>query len=1105
MRRALPGLLLLAACGGPTAPAPAPDLRALALEGVARLERYQEGDTLAAVEIFDRVLARAPAWQDVRVNLALALFASKRGDLLDRAVVEFDRVLASDPTSPHALLGAALVRRFLGDLEGGLPFLHRLLEVDPDEASVWYWLGAFELERAHEDHAAAIGYLRRALALAPDDTTAMAALAMALRRSGEGASDEVAALSARAKALAEGEGFGTPALTKHRRRGDKEYGEGGRYTLAIRDLAPPSDAGFRVPADVGGPQAGGGPVALACGDLDDDGADDLVVGSPTTPVRWLSWRAGRLVDRTEGSGLEGAGPATAALLCDLDDDGRLDLVLASERGVRGFVRDERGRFAPLPAEAFPVRRGPAPTALCAADVDHDGDLDLLLAGPRTTYLRNRRDGTFEDATEAAGLALGETTACFAADLDHDDVTDVVAVGGGRLHLLRNGRLDPFVADPRAAALGPVVAATADDLDADGALDLVLLREDGAVSLARGDGRGGFGQVADLPRRDRSARTVAVADLDGDGRLDLLVLGKTTRRWRGLGGFVFREEPLSAPALDVFALGVLDLDGDGDLDLVLGSDGAGPRVLENLAGASTRSLRLRLRGVPDRVEGRTWSNARGVGAAVDVFAGDVVARRTVRAGSGFPGQVSDVLVVGVGGRTRAEAVRVRWTDGVLQSEHEVPVGRRHEIVEVNRKLASCPVVFVWDGEAFAYVADTLGAGGLGFYVGGPQRYGPPDPTEVLALPPLAPHEGRFLVRLVENLEEVAYLDEARLLVVDHADDVEILADERFATAPPLPTGRLLTVRRRLAPRAASDDRGRDVLDRVRADDRVTVDGFTKDRRFLGLCAPHALELDFGDDLPEGLADGGGALFLCLSGWIEYGYSRTVYGAEQAGVAMQPPVLEVPDGEGWRVVAELGYPAGTPRTMTFDVTAHLGPGRGRCRVRTNLEVYWDRASLAVVDAASPPTTTLEAMAATLSLKGYPREFSPDGRLPTRYDYSVCEAWVPYRTIPGDYTRLGDVRPLVVAADDRAVVFGKGEEVALDFDATALPPLAPGRRRSFFLHLCGWCKDRDPYTGAGTAVEPLPFHGMSTYPFPPGERPADPAGHVEYRARWNTRRIR
>ncbi|HVG92862.1 MAG TPA: ASPIC/UnbV domain-containing protein, partial [Planctomycetota bacterium] len=188
----------------------------------------------------------------------------------------------------------------------------------------------------------------------------------------------------------------------------------------------------------------------------------------------------------------------------------------------------------------------------------------------------------------------------------------------------------------------------------------------------------------------------MADLDDDGLADILAVGPRVTVLRGLPRGGFAVEPLLLPDADRGAIGILDADGDGDLDVVLAARGEPPTFLRNETSRTRGSLRLRLRGVPDRVEGRTWSNFRGLGADVEVKAGDLLARRVVAAGSGFPGQASDVVHVGLGGRARADFVRVRWPDGVLQSEHEVAAGKVHEIVEVNRKIASCPVIFAWDG-------------------------------------------------------------------------------------------------------------------------------------------------------------------------------------------------------------------------------------------------------------------------------------------------------------------------------------------------------------------------------------------------------------------------
>ena len=65
-----------------------------------------------------------------------------------------------------------------------------------------------------------------------------------------------------------------------------------------------------------------------------------------------------------------------------------------------------------------------------------------------------------------------------------------------------------------------------------------------------------------------------------------------------------------------------------------------------------------------------------------------------------------------------------------------------------------------------------------------------------------------------------------------------------------------------------------------------------------------------------------LVLLLDAWVEYGYSHSNFAASQAGAVLEVPRLEQPDGEGgWRtVIANTGYPAGLPRTMTLDVTGH-----------------------------------------------------------------------------------------------------------------------------------------------------------------------------------------
>ena len=128
------------------------------------------------------------------------------------------------------------------------------------------------------------------------------------------------------------------------------------------------------------------------------------------------------------------------------------------------------------------------------------------------------------------------------------------------------------------------------------------------------------------------------------------------------------------------------------------------------------------------------------------------------------------------------------------------------------------------------------------------------------------------------------------------------------------------------------------------------------------------------------------------------------------------------------------------------------------------------------------------------------SPDGADPTLYDYARLDQGLPFKNLIGEYTRFGDVRDLLSDADDRFVIMGRGEELALEFPASGLPVLEEGWSRTFVLHSDGYCKDMDLYTAFPNSVEPLPYHGMGNYP--PPERPEK--AEEDYRLTWNTRRF-
>jgi hypothetical protein len=247
-------------------------------------------------------------------------------------------------------------------------------------------------------------------------------------------------------------------------------------------------------------------------------------------------------------------------------------------------------------------------------------------------------------------------------------------------------------------------------------------------------------------------------------------------------------------------------------------------------------------------------------------------------------------------------------------------------------------------------------------------------------------------------------------------------------------------------------------------------------------------------------------LLLHGEVEYYSANSMYAASQAGVESVSPYVEALDAKGkWiRVIDDMGFPAGGPRTMTADLS-RLPEGTRRIRISTNLQIYWNSI---LIDRTSQDQdvrlTPVPLARADLRFHGFPLkiEGTPPGNV--TYVYEKTSPTGPYSRPAGAYTRYGDVFPLLTSLDDRLAVFGSGDEVALDFDPAKLPALPKGWVRDYFFVANGYEKDMDFYAYDFTSVDPLPFGNMGAYPYPPGKSfPIDDA-HLNYILDYNTRHI-
>ncbi|HEY3118994.1 MAG TPA: hypothetical protein VGL15_00095, partial [Vicinamibacteria bacterium] len=346
-------------------------------------------------------------------------------------------------------------------------------------------------------------------------------------------------------------------------------------------------------------------------------------------------------------------------------------------------------------------------------------------------------------------------------------------------------------------------------------------------------------------------------------------------------------------------------------------------------------------------------------------------------------------------------------------------------------------------------------------------------------------GRYELRVTNELEEALFVDRLTLLAVDHPADVEVYPDEGLRSPPP--AFRLFAAQRPRPPVSAVDDHGHDVLPLLARLDHRWPDDFRLNR-IRGYADAHTLLLDIGAS----------ADLLLLTGWTDYAFSSDNLAAHQAGLAMQPPRLEVEDASGrWQTaVDDIGIPVGRPQTIVVDLAGRWrGPSR-RVRIVTNMRIYWDQVRVAESAPAPQTTARLDPTAATLSERGFSAETEAG------YDYQRVSWNAPWKVMPGRYTRTGDVRELLVKTDDMFVVSKPGDDIAVSFDARALPAVPAGRRRTFLLHADGFSKEMDLHSASPDLVLPLPFHGMFRYPYaPPEAYPLTPE-RADYLARYNTR---
>jgi tetratricopeptide (TPR) repeat protein len=1110
---------------------------------------------------------------------------------VDQAKAAFEDALKQDPTNPNGWYGLGMLAKNTGDAQAAIDAFKHVIEIDPNDPDTWYFLGTAYVQA--KQFPQAIEAFEHALKINPLHASAEFGLSRAYQQS---ADVEHAREHLKKFQYITQNKLGAPMSLA--------YGEQGQYSRAVESpqavLKAPApikvrfvdvtkEAGLAVTTSASeSPLEMQGTVPNLFGfgacflDYDGDGRADIFVadrGKEGGLALYHNSGNGKFEDVTRKAGLDPALHATSCTAGDYDNDGFVDLVIGLDGRVQLEHNEKNGTFKDV-TEASGIKTDALIVGLTFIDYDHDGDLDLyvtrfswnhqLRVEADASFLakntgdhvmwRNNGNGTFTDVTESIGLAIpGSAVGAIGTDYNNDRAVDIVVAGAKAPTILENPREGKFIPRQPWATSAPILTlgVAVLDFDHDGWMDLAFTQAGiPAVTLWRNN-HGKFEPVLLPVTNWVHAWGVAAFDYDNDGWVDLVAVGETkdgkgeVRLFRNLGPDGFKDVTADVgldkiQLKDPRAIITGDYDGDGATDLLI-TQNHGPAVLlRNEGGNQNHWLRLSLKGLAD--------NKSAIGTKVEVFSGGNRQKFEIAGSNGYLGQNSTDIVVGLGDSKEADIVRMLWPTGVLEDETQVAGDKQQNFLEIDRRGSSCPTLFVWNGERYEFVADMLGAGVVGHWVGPGQR-DIPRPVEYIKIkgsgirprtPDVGKHAsakvrgpesdaGLLSFRFMEPLEEAVYLDQVRLLAIDHPADVDVYPNEYFASNPPYPPFKVVVSRDALPPRGAWDEHGHDVLPDLLAHRYFGDFALTQ---FLGFAKPHSLTLDLGE------AYSGGPLWLLLHGEVEYFSANSMYAASQAGVQAISPYVEaqLPNGKDangkWkRVMDDMGFPAGAPRTMTADLSGNLPVGTRKIRITTNLQIYWDsilidRAEqLAVAPASgrlsrggpalasagetSPGqpagcrrydfcVTPVPLVRADLEFHGYPLkiEGTPPGNV--QYVYEKASATGPYTRPSGTYTRYGDVLPLLTATDDKLAVFGSGDEVQLDFDPSTLPALPQGWVRDYFFAANGYEKDMDFYAAEGNYVAPLPFLRMGEYPYAPKKSfPLDDA-HLNYLLEYNTRQM-
>ncbi|TVQ03243.1 MAG: tetratricopeptide repeat protein [Balneolaceae bacterium] len=782
-------------------------------------------------------------------------------------------------------------------------------------------------------------------------------------------------------------------------------------------------------------------------------------------------------------------PVHAITEIDYNYNFRNDLAMAGSDGFRLYRLNQDDTFNDVTGD-IGIRNQTISRpyyGLWAFDIEMDGDLDILLAPVNGSplVLRNNGDNTFTEIQPFPGIE--DIRKFLWADLTGDGTPEATLLSeDGRVIVFlnqRGGRFsEGFVLEDNAAAIGVA------DLTADGQFNIITVLGDGSFQLHNFSLRSG-----DWEKRPVSVNAeggylpgstnLFIADIDNNGAFDLILsTQEKTAIWLGDENreFIRYNRELPGGIVNLF-----DVDGNERLDLMGVTENLEPFQLKNEGTKHyfARFIRARASGI----SGDQRINSFGIGGEMEVRSGLLYQKQLIN---------SPIVHFGLGEYTEAQMLRIIWPNGSIQTEF-AELGMGATIFNEQILKGSCPWLFTNDGEEMHFITDIIWRSPLGLRINAQETAGVIQTLDRVRIPgnKLNPVDGLYDVRVTAELWETHFFDYIGLVAVDHPEGSEIYVDERFVFPAPDLSTRVMSEPKSVL--RVTDKSGNDVTGIVSKKDGNYLKAFRKSQ-YQGLAEEHSIVIEL-----EPAPSDNNATWLILSGWLMPTDSSINLALSQGTI--NPPrglKVEIADERGdWILLhSDYGMPAGKLKTILLDLEGVFpNPEDRRVRLTTTSQIYWDSILYAEkMDESLITETKLEPVTMELRYRGYSEWYTPDEVSPKMANYDVISGTTQrWLDLQGFHTRFGDVSELLEKIDDRYVIMNAGDEILLEFSAIDEP--REGFTRSYVLVSDGWVKDGDYNTEASATVEPLPYHGMPDYEYPPSIRLQDDPVFQRFREDW------